>query len=122
MLDKRNDITANLKQYLTDATPVASVRSSDETAKTLGIGRGKVEKTRTILDKASDEVKEAIRIGDISINAAYNKTVKPDNGSSESLQLAAEEIEKIDSVIGIIKERLTPDQIRELIKRLKSEI
>ena len=47
--------------------------------------------------------------------------MKPDKGSPESLQLAAEEIEKIDLLIGIIKE-LTPDQIRELLKRLKSEI
>jgi len=122
VLDKRNDKNANLRQNLTDATGVASVRSSDETAKTLGIGRGKVEKARTILEKASDEVKEAIRTGDMSINSAYNKTVKPDKGSPESLELATEEIEKIDTVIGIIKERLTPDQIRELIKRLKSEI
>jgi len=122
VLDKRNDITANLKQYLTDATPVASVRSSDEKAKTLGIGRGKVEKVRTILEKASDDVKDAVRTGDMSINAAYNKTVKSDKGNPESLELAAEEIEKIDSVIGIIKERLMPDQIRALIKRFKSEI
>ena len=121
MLDKRNDITANLKQNLTDATPVASVRSSDETAKTLGIGRGKVEKTRTILEKASDDVTDAVRTCDMSMNAAYDKTVNPGKGSRESLELAAEEIEKIDSIIGIIKE-LPPDLIRELIKRLKSEI
>ena len=122
VLDKRNDKNANLRQGLSEATPVASGKSAEETAKLLGVNRGKIEKARTVWDKASDELKEAIRTGDMSINAAYNKTVKPDKGSPESLQLAAEEIEKIDTVIGIIKERLTPDQIRELIKRLKSEI
>jgi len=99
-----------------------SGKSSESTAKTLGISARKVEQARTVWDKASEEVKDAIRTGDMSINSAYNKTVKPDKGSPESLELVAEEIEKIDSIIGIIKERLTPDQIRELIKRLKSEI
>jgi len=108
----------------TDLAPdgARSDKSAKATACLLGINHRKVERTRTVWDKASDEVKDAVRTGDISINAAYNKTVKPDKGSPESLQLAAEEIEKIDTVIGIIKERLTPDQIRELIKRLKSEI
>jgi len=36
--------------------------------------------------------------------------VKPDKGSPKLLPLAAEGIEKIDSIIGIIKERLMPDQ------------
>ena len=122
VLDKRNDKNANLRQGDSEAPHGASGKSSIETAGFLGISPRKVERARAVLDKASDEVKEAIKTGNMSINAAYNKTVKPGKGSPESLELAAEEIEKIDSVIGIIKERLTPDQIRELIKRLKSEI
>jgi len=122
VLDKRKDKIANLKQGDSEAQSCASGKTSSETASVLGISARKVEQARTVWDKAPDELKEAVRMGDMSINAAYNKTVKPDNGSPESLELAAEEIEKIDSVIGIIKERLTPEQIRELIKRLKSEI
>jgi len=122
VLDKRKDRTKNFTSENSKATDVALGKSAEETAKLLGVNRGKIEKARTVWDKASDDVKDAVRMGDMSINAAYNKTVNPEKGSSESLELAAEEIEKIDSIIGIIKERLTPDQIKALIKRLKSEI
>jgi len=122
VLDKRKDRTKNFTADNAKAPDGALGKSSVETAGFLGISPRKVERARAVLDKAPDEFKEAIRTGAMSINAAYNKTVNPEKGSSESLELAAEEIEKIDSIIGIIKERLTPDQIRELIKRLKSEI
>lgn len=58
------------------ATRVAvNGRSSENTAKLLGTSRGKVEKIRTINDHASDEVKEAVKSGKMSINKAYNKTL-----------------------------------------------
>ena len=97
-------------------------KSSSEMAKTLGISSRKVERARAVLDKAPEEIKEAVKSGQMSINAAYNKTVKPEKGSAESLQLAADEIEKIDKVFEIIKERLNQNQMRELIKPLEAEI
>lgn len=99
-----------------------SGRSSKETAEILGISSRKVERTRAVLDKAPEEVKNAVKSGEMSINAAYNKTVKPQKGTSKSLELAAGEIEKIDKVFEIIKERLTKKQIKELIRRLKKDL
>ena len=97
-------------------------KSAQETAGMLGISSRKVEQVRTVLDKAPDDVKEAVKSGDISINVAYNRTIKPSQGSSESLDAAADEIEKIDKIIGIIRERLTKEQIKELIIRLQAEV
>jgi len=121
-LDKRRNKMANLKQNQTEAQSCASGKSSNETAGLLGISARKVEQVRTVLDKASDDVREAVKSGDISINVAYNRTIKPSQGSTESLDVAADELEKIDKIIGIIRERLTKEQIRELIIRLQAEV
>jgi len=52
-------------------------RSSSKTAKILGISERKVERIRTVLDRADDDVKAAVLTGEKSVNAAYNETVKP---------------------------------------------
>jgi ParB family chromosome partitioning protein len=111
-------------------TGVTFGKSSVETGKTLGIGRGKVEKARVVLEKGSDEVKEAVQSGNMTINSAYNQTVgipkktpppkqkTPRQGTQESLELAAEEIASVEKIIDIINERLNKKQMQELIKRL----
>jgi len=104
------------------AQDCAFAKSSENTASLLGISARKVEQVRTVLDKAPDDVKEAVTSGDISINVAYNRTIKPSQGSNESLDAAADEIGKIDKIIGIIRERLTKEQIKELIIRLQVEV
>lgn len=108
------------------ATSVTFAKSSNETGRLLGINYRKVEKARVVLDKAPEEVKDAVKSGKISINSAYNKirdlSPSPQKGTPESIQLAAEEIAKIDAVIDIIKERLTKEQIKELIKKLEQEL
>jgi ParB family chromosome partitioning protein len=105
-------------------------KSSTETGSMLGISGRKVEQVRTILDKGSEEVKEAVQTGNMSINSAYNQTVgtpkkppppkqnTPRQGTQESLELAAEEIASVEKIIDIINERLNKKQMRELIKRL----
>ena len=50
--------------------------SAQHTADIVGTSRAKVEKARTVLDKATDEVKQAVEKGEMSINQAYNETVK----------------------------------------------
>ena len=97
-------------------------KSAQETAGILGVSVRKVEQARTVLDKAPEDIKEAVKSGEITINAAYLRTVKPSQGSAESLDAAADEIGKIDKIIGIIKERLTKEQIKELIIRLQAEV
>lgn len=97
-------------------------KSSAQTATLLGISSRKVEQARAVLDKAPDDIKEAIKSGEMSIHAAYHRIIKPSQGSAESLDTAADELEKIDKIIGIIRERLTKEQIKELIIRLQAEI
>ncbi len=122
-LDKRRARGGNhgnqyTKGKVAKVTPVTFGKSSVETGKLLGIGRGKVEKARVVLEETSDEVKEAVKSGNMSINSAYNKTRNLEKGSQKSLELAAEEIASVEKIIDIINERLNKEQIRELIKRL----
>jgi ParB family chromosome partitioning protein len=121
-LDKRRDRKINFEAKTSKATHVALGKSANETAKVLGVGRGKIEKARTVLDKAPDEIKAAVKSGEMSINKAYNQTVKPVQGSPEALDKAAEEISNVKKVFDIVKKRLTTDQIKELIELLQQNI
>lgn len=51
--------------------------SSAATAAVVGTSARHVERARTVLDKATDEVKQAVEKGEMSINQAYNETVNP---------------------------------------------
>jgi len=96
-------------------------KSSNDTAQTLGISSRKVERARAVLDNAPDEIKEAVKLGKMSINKAYTKTKNPPKGSPESLDKAEEEIGNVKKVLRIIKKRLSREQIQELIKLLQEE-
>jgi len=102
------------------ATGVA--RSSEKTADVLGIGRGKVEKARVVLDKAPDEIREAVKSGEMSINQAYNQTVNPLQGSPESLDKATKEIGNVEKVFDIVRKHLSREQIKELIGLLQQAV
>ena len=52
-----------------------SGKSAEATASLLGITRGKVEQLRTVNDHATDEVKEAVKDGKMSVNKAYRATM-----------------------------------------------
>jgi hypothetical protein len=60
----------------------ASVRTDDSIAKMAGVGRDTVRKVEKIIEKASAEVIEQVRTGEISINAAA-KTVSPPKAAVE---------------------------------------
>ena len=49
-------------------------KTSQETARVIGISPRKVERTRTILEHADEEMKEAVQAGEMSINKAYQVT------------------------------------------------
>ncbi len=121
-LDRRKDRTRNFTPETSKAQHCALGKSSAETASFLGISQRKVEQVRTVMDKAPEGIKDAVKSGEMTINAAYNKTVNSQKGTPESIQLAVEEIENINRVFEIIKERLNHKQIKELIKKLKKEL
>ena len=61
-------------------------KSAEITAQKIGISRSKVEKARTIQNKASPEIKAAVESGTMSIHAAYSDTMKQirkKNGSTK---------------------------------------
>ena len=51
-------------------------RSAKQTAMLLGTSRGTVEKIRSLLDHAPEEIKDAVRSGNLTINRAYVITMK----------------------------------------------
>lgn len=59
-----------------DCASFSKKKSAAATAAVVGTSARKVEQARTVLDKATDEVKEAVEKGEMSINQAYNETVK----------------------------------------------
>jgi ParB family chromosome partitioning protein len=120
-LDKRKKAGRPSKKKL--AQPCANFgKSSESTAQTLGVSNRKVEQARTVLNKAPDEIKKAVKAGKMSINKAYNKTVNPYKGSPESLKKAADEIGNVKKVLNIVKKRLSKEEIQELIKLLQENI
>ena len=50
-------------------------KSAEQTAALLGVSPAKVERLRAVNDHATDEVKEAVKSGKMSVNKAYNKTM-----------------------------------------------
>jgi len=72
-LDKRNSKGGceNAK-----ASHEASGKTAQKTAELLGVSRAKVERIRTVNDHAPEKIKSAVSSGKISINKAYNETMK----------------------------------------------
>ena len=134
--DKRKDKNANLKQNQVEAQDCASHEKSgntsgsiflnsgktaETTANLIGISTRKVERARSVLDNAPEEIKEAIRNGDMTINSAYNKIDdlrKNKNGPSERKE---DENRKIKKVVRSIRKRFTREQIEKLIRLLQEE-
>ena len=51
-------------------------KSAEQTAALLGVSQAKVERLRAVNDHASDEVKEAVKDGKLSVNKAYKATME----------------------------------------------
>ena len=102
------------------ATDVAiSGRSSDATARLLGISRGKVEKIRSINDHGSDEIKAAVTDGKMTINKAYNETMR----ELRERKAAAGGAEKSASEVRAERMTAMATSIAELVrKRMEREV
>jgi hypothetical protein len=60
----------------TDTKPGSHHKSSHDTAAVLGIGSRTVERIRTVIDHAPEEIKQAMEKGEMSICAAAKETQK----------------------------------------------
>ena len=95
-------------------------KSSIEVANTLGISSKKVEKLRAISDYGTDEIKNALRRGEYTVNGAYQAVMAPRRKQPTSLPDADAEI--IHAVMADIHARLNDGQIRRLVKALQIEL
>ena len=60
----------------TTPSGIVSGTSSKQTADLLGVSQRKIERLRAVQDHASDEIKDAITSGEMSVNRAYNETMR----------------------------------------------
>ena len=110
-------------------------RSATRTGAILGISRVKVEKIRSLLDHAPEEIRDAVRSGNLTINRAYVITmekVKTDKCRNEDelrAMMAAELktglVKAVKSCIAEIKKkypdfRLTEKEAKELMKEIRA--
>jgi len=132
-LDKKRDRGGDHgNQYtggkVAKAQGCAFAKSSGNTAKTLGISTRKVEQVRTVLDKAPEEIKEAVKSGKMTINSAYKKTVHPEEKKTEQESPPpGPETDKVEKTFHSIKknfsnEKLTREEIEKLITLLVGEL
>ena len=116
-------------------------KSADRTAMLLGTSRIKVEKIRSIIDHAPEEIKEAIRSGNLTINKAYiitmgKRKISKYRDEDERRAAFADELQKgliktLRDIILEIKKKypgilLTGEQAAEVLKvacaTLKTEL
>jgi ParB family chromosome partitioning protein len=105
-LDKRMSEGRPRKTVQSEAV---SGRSSMRTADLLGTSRHKVEKIRAINDHGTDEVKDAVKAGKLSVNKAYNETMEARRDSQfkdEADLMTARQTALQDSICGMILARI----------------
>jgi len=91
-LDKRKRVGRPEK---TPSREGISGESAENTAKLLNISRAKVERLRTVKDHGSDKTKAAVASGKMTINKAYNETMKQRRAKEHSVrEVKPEDVKK----------------------------
>lgn len=72
-------------------------KTAEATADLLGVSRAKVERLRAVQDHASKEVQDAVATGEMSVNRAYNETMRQRRESDSAT--AAEKPVRIAALI-----------------------
>ncbi len=75
-------------------------KSAEETAAILGVSRAKVERLRTVSDHGSDEIKDAVKTGKLSINKAYKATMDARHAEEDSQKTVPDDI-KADRLLAL---------------------
>jgi len=84
-------------------------QSTQATAALLGVSKWKIEKTKSVLRRAPEEIVAAVKTGEISINRAYERTIKPSIAPPDPIEAA------FRNITG----KLSCEEISELIARLQ---
>ena len=80
----------------------------------LGINHRKVERARTVMDRAPEDVKTAVQSGQMSINAAYNHTIE----KPKITPLTKDEQDALADILKLAQTRLSGRLYDELTKAL----
>ena len=75
-------------------------KSAEQTAALLGVSRAKVERLRTVSDHASDEIKDAVKDGKLSLNKAYKATMDARHAEEDSDETDSDDI-KADRLLAL---------------------
>ena len=95
-------------------------KSAEIVASTLGVSRTQVERLRVIMDHGTEDIKDAIRKGEISIFRAYEETMRL---RRPQIQNAPDpDAELIHRVMADIHAQLNTSQIGKLVKALRLEL
>jgi ParB family chromosome partitioning protein len=101
---QRNDLAANL-------APCGARlgKSASETANLLGVSTRKVERIRTVMDRAPDDIREMVRTGRMTVNSAYNRTVNCNKNPGKI------EHKELEEFCDIVLKRFDRGQMRIII-------
>ena len=75
-------------------------KSAEQTAALLGVSRAKVERLRTVSDHATDEIKDAVKDGKLSLNKAYKATMDARHAEEDSDETDSDDI-KADRLLAL---------------------
>ena len=107
-LDKRRDRGGDRgNQYIggkvAKAPNGAFGKSAQETANLLGISPRKVERARAVMEKAPEDIKQAVNTGTMTIHAAYNRTIE----KPKITPLTKSEQDALADILKLAQARLT---------------
>ena len=72
----KENLKTHTEQGLQNSVKAGKIDTQKELAKVAGVSHDTIWKVEKIQEKATDEVKQKVKIGDMSVNKAY-KTIKP---------------------------------------------
>ncbi len=94
-------------------------KSAQETAELLGINHRKVERIRTVMDNADDEVKRMVKTGRMTVNSAYNRTVGARRNENEPFEF---DRDVLDDFCNLTIKRFDRNELRYVIDVLNKEL
>jgi ParB family chromosome partitioning protein len=101
---QRNDLAANLAPH-----GARLGKSASETANLLGVSTRKVERIRTVMDRAPDDIKQMVKTGRMTVNSAYNRTVNCNKNPGKI------EHKELEEFCDIVLKRFDRGQMRIII-------
>lgn len=115
-----------LKNPGIQTTDTPKGKSAELLAQKIGTSRSKVEKVRAIKNKGDDETIEAVKSGELSINAGYNAVRQKETEPENNFDIDYEEIEIIEPDIQFDKietpatKSKTHEEIQSAISSIKN--